>query len=144
MDGSKSLLSVTQMVYTLVFQLIPCTGRPSLPPFLCEEISTRCTLENFPATTVLFKALSLLPLFSHRTSLKHHPSAILHGSESLHIQSLMAQRWLTFRLTLLLMNSCSHHYCLSSLLKPALCWRGFRDEESEDCQLIGVGESEAW
>lgn len=90
--------------------------------------------ETYPQV-VYFKALSLLLLHSHHTSLKRRSSAILHSSESLPIGSLMARRWLTFRLTSLLMNSSSHHHCVSSPAKACVVQARFRDDEGEDCLL---------
>lgn len=106
----------------------------AVSPSLCGEISTQRTLENFPTTTVLLSpkpSASRLPPY---TSLKHRSLAVLHGSESLCIESLMGQCWLTFRLIPLLMNSGSHHHCIPSPLKPALCWRGLemRSERTVD------------
>lgn len=105
---------------------------PSTHPFYCKTVSPPLLRGNLhsayfiklPPHLRFFKALSLLPLHSHCTSLKHRSLVILHNSEGLRVKSLMAQRWLTFRLTPVLMNSCSHHHCLSSLLKPTLCSQG--------------------
>lgn len=118
--GAQSLLSA--VVYTLVLQLIPSTVRPSLPP--SARKSPLGVLYKTSPHLQFFKALSLLPLHSHCTSLKHRSLVILHNSESLCVKSLMAQHWLTSRLTPELMNSRSHHHCLSSQLKPTLCWQG--------------------
>lgn len=123
--------SVMAIFSTLVLQIVSCTVRRSFLP-LCRKHHSAYFRKH--PQVVYFKALRLLLLRSHQTSLKRRSTAILHSSESLRIGSLMARRWLTFRLTSLLMNSSSHHHCLSSPAKARVVQARFRDDESEDCQ----------